>query len=521
MISSDPPVRRRVWRFRLIAFALLAAAAWAAHRRFAPAERAEAGLPTIEAARGPLTISVTQNGSIQSRDRVVVRSEVEGRGTIIWLVEEGRQVAKGDLLVEIDASQFEQSRMEQVLRVEASEGTLVQARENLDVLRTQSESDVQDATLALKFAKLELDKFEEGDSRQQLQQAEADITIAREELQRAQQKVDWSRRLSEQGYLTRIELEADELAARRRELDLQLAEGKKEVLIAFTFAMTRERLASDIRKAERNLQRIQRKAASDIVRAESELRTRESEFERQKQRLDRILGMIQKCRITAPSGGMVVYATTVQGRRWDREPLAGGVEVVERQELIYLPAKSEMMAVIQIPESSLPKLSTGLPARIRVDAMPGQEFEGTLARIAILPNSAQSWLNPDLKVYDGDVFLGSSDDALRPGMSCEVEIRVDHYAEAVYVPLQCVIRIDSQPTVFVMEADGPKPRQVRTGLDNNRMVHILAGLQGGEQVLLAPPLPQSSAPDSGSEKNRAGRERNGAPARPTGEAPAS
>jgi HlyD family secretion protein len=521
-MTSSNPKPRRIWRMRLLLVAvLLAVAAWAAYQRQGAAGRDDAGMPTIEAARGPLTISVTQNGSIQSRDRVVVRSEVEGRNTIIWLVEEGRQVDKGDLLVELDSSRFEQSRMEQVLRVEASEGTWVQARENLDVLRTQSESDIQDASLALKFAKLELDKFEEGDSRQQLQQAEADITIAREELQRAQQKVDWSRRLAEQGYLTRIELEADELAARRRELDLQLAEGKKTVLTEFTFAMTRERLASDIRKAERNLARIQRKAASDIVRAESELRTRESEFERQKQRLDRILEMIRKCRITAPSGGMVVYATTVQGRRWDREPLASGVEVVERQDLIFLPAKSEMMAVIQIPESSLPKLSTGLPARIRVDAMPGEEFEGTLARIAILPNSAQSWLNPDLKVYDGDVFLRSANEALRPGMSCEVEIRVDHYAEAVYVPLQCVIRIDNQPTVFVVEPGGPRPRTVQTGLDNNRMVHIVAGLQGGERVLLAPPLPQSSAPDPGAENARAGRERNGAPALPIPGAPAS
>ncbi|MBP7276288.1 MAG: efflux transporter periplasmic adaptor subunit [Kiritimatiellae bacterium] len=464
--------------------------------------RAEA---VFTAVRGPLTISVTQNGSIQSRDRVVVRNEVEGRSTIIWIAEEGKTVNPGDLLVELDASRFEQTRIEQTVRVENAQAVMIQARENLDIVKNQSVSDVEDAELALKFAKLELEKFEQGESRQQLSQADADISIAREELQRAQEKAEWSSRLAEQGYLTRLELEADQLSLRRREIDLKLAEGKREMLTAYTFTMTRERLSSDIRKAERNLVRIQKKAQSDVIRAEADLRGRESEYERQNQRLDRILDMIAKCRITAPAAGMVIFATTMAGRRWDREPLGSGVEVVERQELIHLPAKSEMMAVIQIPESSLPKLRTGLPARIRVDAMPGRGFVGSLERIAILPNSAQQWLNPDLKVYDGDVFFSDGDAEMRPGMSCEVEIMVDHYEDAVYVPLQCVIRMENEPTVFIRGADGGiSPRRVRTGLDNNRMVRIIEGLTGGEEVLLAPPLPQSSAPESRDAAPRAG-----------------
>lgn len=161
--------------------------------------RAEA---VFTAVRGPLTISVTQNGSIQSRDRVVVRNEVEGRSTIIWIAEEGKTVNPGDLLVELDASRFEQTRIEQTVRVENAQAVMIQARENLDIVKNQSVSDVEDAELALKFAKLELEKFEQGESRQQLSQADADISIAREELQRAQEKAEWSSRLAEQGYLT-------------------------------------------------------------------------------------------------------------------------------------------------------------------------------------------------------------------------------------------------------------------------------------------------------------------------------
>ena len=40
------------------------------------------------------------------------------------------------------------------------------------------------------------------------------------------------------------------------------------------------------------------------------------------------------------------------------------------------------------------------------------------------------------------------------------------------------------------------PRPVEIGLDNNRMVHIISGLEQGELVLLAPPL-KSGEMDSG------------------------
>jgi hypothetical protein len=78
-------------------------------------------------------------------------------------------------------------------------------------------------------------------------------------------------------------------------------------------------------------------------------------------------------------------------------------------------------------------------------------------------------------------------------MSCKAEIVVEQYPSAVYVPIQSVVRIGGRPTVFVKSGAGHAPRSVDLGLDNNRMVRIVAGLQPGEQVLLAPPLSQAAA----------------------------
>lgn len=477
--------------------------------RWANREPASSTPAEFAVARGPLAITLTESGSVQSRERVVVRSEVEGRNTILTLVDEGKYVKQGDVLVELDSSALEENRVEQQIRVENAEALMIQSKENLEVTRNQAKANVDDADLAVRFAGIDLEKFEKGEYVQQLSQADADITIAREELQRAQDKLDWSKRLSGQGYLTRTELQADELAAKRTELDLALANSKMHILTNYTYRQSTEKLNSEITKAKMALERIKRKSTADVVQAEAEARAKESEYNRQKTKLDKLVEQIGKCRIAAPSDGMVVYATTVSERRWMQEPLQTGVEVVQRQELIYLPATEEMMALVQFQETSLPKLKVGQAATIRIDALPGRVFRGHIARIGFLPNSSHNWLNPDLKLYDCHVFIEDGTSDLRPGMSCRVEILIEEYEDALYVPVQCVLRVDNKPTVYVAGPDGPVARPVEVGLDNNRMVHVLSGLAAGEKVMLAPPLPPStmSEKDEAAKPGASGRDR--------------
>jgi HlyD family secretion protein len=103
-------------------------------------------------------------------------------------------------------------------------------------------------------------------------------------------------------------------------------------------------------------------------------------------------------------------------------------------------------------------------------------------------------MNPDSKVYITEIHIDGSAPELRAGMNCEVQIVVEQLEDALYVPLQAVVRVEGKPTVFVVGRDGPVEREVEIGLDNNRMIHILSGLEQGEKVLLTPPLEESAAP---------------------------
>jgi hypothetical protein len=165
-----------------------------------------------------------------------------------------------------------------------------------------------------------------------------------------------------------------------------------------------------------------------------------------------------------------------------------GVEVTERQDLVNLPTTQSMKAQVSIHETSLRKVQVGLPAVITVDALSGKRFLGRVGLIAPLPDARMMWANPDLKIYPADINLEDNDSLLRTGMSCKAEIIVAQYEDAVYVPVQSVLRVGGKPTVFVVKDGSVEERQVEVGLDDNNVIRIISGLAEGEVVWMTPPL---------------------------------
>ena len=80
-------------------------------------------------------------------------------------------------------------------------------------------------------------------------------------------------------------------------------------------------------------------------------------------------------------------------------------------------------------------------------------------------------------------------------MSCTVEVLHQQLDDVLFVPIQSVVIVEGKPTVFFKGFTGVRPRPVETGLDNNRMIHIIDGLKEGDKVLLSPPLSEAEKED--------------------------
>ena len=448
------------------------------------------GQPTFRVRKGPLTISVVESGTIKSLEQVSLKSEVEGQTTLIYLVPEGTRVKKGDLLVELDASRLQDDLIQQQISVDNAEAAFIRARENLAVAKNQAESNISKAELDYQFAQEDVTQYVDGVHPQEVKEAESNITLAQEELERAAEKLKWSERLYEEKYISQTELEADRLTHNRAQLNWELAVASLELLQEYTSKRKLAELESNVGQMQMALERVELQANADIVQAEADLKAKETELSQQQSKFEKTKLQLARTKIEAPRDGLAVYATSVQGggRHRRSEPLQEGQAVRERQELIYLPSAESMMAEVQVHESSLEKVRIGLPVHVTVNALPEQVFAGRIAKIAPLPDAQSAWLNPDLKVYPTQIHLEGSHPELRSGMNCQAEIIVEQHADALYVPVQAVVRIGAEPTVYLRDRDGFEPQPIEIGLDNNSMVHVLSGLETGQEVLLTPPL---------------------------------
>jgi HlyD family secretion protein len=480
-------------------FTLLGAAALA--WRFGPqlgAAKPVNDTPLFQVKKGPLAISVIESGTVRSSQAVTLKCEVEGRTTILWIIDEGTHVKAGDMLIELDSSELADRKIDQEIRVQNSRALYINSRESLEIIKQQAEADISAAQLGYDFAVQDITNYEEGDYLQDLKKAQADITLADSQLVQSRDKLAWSRKLAEEGFITQTELKGDLLAEQKAQIDLEMAQGRLHILEKFTHTRKKAELVRDAEQKKFLLARTRHRANSNIIDAEADLVAKEAMLKREEERLVKITEQIAKCKLAAPVDGMVVYATSGRSyRSSNTEPLAQGVEVREQMELIRLPTAQEMVADVKVHESLLEKVRPGMPVRITTEALPGKGFAGRVSKIALLPDSQSMFMNPDLKVYNTEIEITGEVQMLRPGMSCSAEILVDQYPQALYVPIQSVLRVKGQPTVYVMGSDGvPKPRTIQVGLDNNRMIHVLSGLEEREQVLLAPPLPPSTLRES-------------------------
>jgi HlyD family secretion protein len=461
-------------------FALVQSGAFAAEEN--------AALEGATVRRGPLTISVLEKGNLKAAKSVELRSEIEGRSTILWLIEEGARVEPGDLLCELDATALADRRVEQEIVVSNAESALVKAQQNLAIQESQNESDLAAARTQLEFAEQDLAKYVDGDYPQQVAAANESIELALEEEKRAQKTLEDSAELMAAGFYTQTEFEADQLNLKRAEIGVDQARRAKDLLEKYDNRREILRLREAVKEAERGLERVKLQAEARLVDFRADVAAALSKLNLEKETLRKIDDQVGKAKIYAPVAGMVVYAKEDGGRWRSEDPIAEGTEVRERQRLITIPSEEAGMIVeTSVHESVLEQIDVGQPVEVRVDAIPGELFSGKVRYKAVLPDQNSWWANPDLRVYRTEVELDQTDTRLRPGMTVAVEVLVAEYEDAVHVPVQSIFIDGLQQVAFVRGPEGIEKRPVEVGQDNDVFVQVISGLSQGETVLLSQP----------------------------------
>jgi len=436
---------------------------------------------TVE--RRDFLVSVIEGGALAATQELQVICEMEGTPRILRIVAEGTSVKKGDLLVELDSSGIKEKLDALEVTVENARFALTKAKEDLDIQKLLNEANNKDAELTVEFALSDLEKYKLGDWPQAKRALEADITITKEEVQRAKDKLDWTTKLHGKGYATRSELEGDQLALKRQEIALEKSSEALRLSEKYDYPKKVRLLDSAHHQAMLALLRIKQRSKSLLSAAEADLKARENTLELQNTNLAETRQQLQLAKIFAPQDGLVVFAPVSSSLG---QPIEEGAVVRQKQPIIKLPDVSKMMVEIKIHESHIRQVKPGLPAFVTIDSMPDKQFNGVVKKVAPLPDSNSRFYSPNLKVYAAEVLIDETLADFKPGVSARAEIVVTNLQKVLVVPIQCVTSHKGRQVCYIERGGEPAPVPVEVGFHNDKLIEIRKGLKEGDRVMLSP-----------------------------------
>jgi RND family efflux transporter MFP subunit len=137
-----------------------------------------------------------------------------------------------------------------------------------------------------------------------------------------------------------------------------------------------------------------------------------------------------------------------------------------------------MRLVANVVEKDLRMVNVGDPALVTVDAYPGEQFRGRIARVAPV-------LDPATRTASMEVEIPNGDTRLKPGMYARVSLQVEDRKGVLLAPKAAVIDFEGKRGVWVADDNKPRFVPVSLGIEDPERVEITAGLKAGDKIVVA------------------------------------
>jgi len=437
---------------------------------------------TFTVAKRDLRDIVVERGALESQSTKNGICQLPGyESRIIEIVPEGTLVKKGQVVVKFDSSKIENQIRQQKISVNSAKGALEQAKQQLNVAKNQNESNVKEAELQLKLAKLDLAKYRDGDYKTEVSELERSISEGQAELEKANDNLANFKTLVKKGFRSPEQLREIQFRVDVAKFRLDRDEQKLVVLKDFEQPRKITEYEFNAEETERKLERAKTTAIAEEKKAQAKVEESRNNLQMRKSELTETEGRLVHCEIMAPQSGTLAYANQPWFGAGER--IREGATVRQNQQVFQLPDMSRMQVKVNVHESTINKIKKGQKASIRIDAYPDRTFEGTVEKIAQLASS--SWYS-ETKNYEAVVKIDSFPDDvdLKPGMTAEVEIEAGMYLDVLAIPVNAVTEHFNQSYVYVRNGNKFIRQQVKIGRSTNSFVEITEGLADSDVVAM-------------------------------------
>lgn len=400
-------------------------------------------LLTATVQRGDLSVTVTENGTVESSNNKEIKCNVKGGSTVLWVIETGTIVEPGDELVRLDDSLIIENITQQQIAVERAIANQIIAQSEVDVAITN------------------IEEYKNGTYLEERSAIEKEIFDAKERVKKAELSYESAMRMASKGVFASLQLEGEQFAKESARKDLELKEQQLQTLEEYKYRKTMQGLESALAAAKARL------AAED------------ASLSLEKDRLERDREQLKNCVIRAETGGMVIFPSAAE---WKETPdIEEGAQVREQQTLLMIPDVSKMQVKVGIHESKVDQLEVGMPARITLQDV---VLDGSVESIAEVTRPAGWWTGNMVK-YDTIIRLPPAR-GLKPGMSAVVDVVLSRHVDVLKIPVAAIVESNEGFLCWVDSAKGMQKRRLELGDSNEQFTVVRGGLEAGEKVVLNP-----------------------------------
>jgi len=206
-----------------------------------------------------------------------------------------------------------------------------------------------------------------------------------------------------------------------------------------------ERQRLELARAEADLKRLEneRKRSDDLyarklVSGEAHDRAR-FDLDTQKAIADLARLDLDYTRVVAPIDGVI------------SERMVKAGNLIQLQQVLFrIDDFDPLLAVLNVPERELSTIHPGQPVRMQVDALPGQEFSGSVARVSPVVEAGTGTFRATAEFRDPAARLKS-------GMFGRVSVIYDQREDALVVPREALLEADGTAAVYLLDRNPPKP----------------------------------------------------------------
>lgn len=219
--------------------------------------------------------------------------------------------------------------------------------------------------------------------------------------------------------------------------------------------------------------------------------------------LKETLEQLSKTTIYAPMAGVITQLNVELGERVLGSGFSQGTDLMTVSDL------SSMEARVDVDENDVVLISINDTSDIKVDAFGEKVFKGIVTHIGNSAKAAGFGTQEQVVNFEVRIRLVDADKSLRPGMSCDAEIKTESRENVFAVPIQSVTARKEEEKkaegeededaavvvkkenknneideiVFIVENSQAKAVKIKTGISSDDYIEILSGLKGGEEVV--------------------------------------